>query len=180
MRVLIIRRMHTDTGRIPSLPPQAGATALYRAGPQRMRSGLAISLVFGMSLLGCDRFAPEDAVAFDPPATYRVWWEKTERCSGAQASFERIRWYVVAGDGFDCPSGRCAGRWEDDHTIYIAEAWRDHEMVVRHEMLHDLIDHAGHPAPPFGAPCPLTWSTWTGSGAAVRRAGDGGAMPRID
>ncbi len=145
-----------------------------------MRSRLVATLALGLSLLGCERFAPEGATAFDPPPTYRVWWEKTEQCSGTQASFQRIRWYVVAGDGFGCPGGRCAGRWEDDHTIYLAETWRDHEMVVRHEMLHDLIGHAGHPAPPFGVPCPLTWSTWTGSGAAVRGAGDGGAMPRID
>jgi hypothetical protein len=36
------------------------------------------------------------------------------------------------------------------------------EMVVRHEMLHDLLDRAGHPDPPFGNPCPLTWATWQG------------------
>jgi hypothetical protein len=145
-----------------------------------MRPGLVGTLTLSLSLLGCDRFAPENAIAFDPPATYRVWWEKTERCSGAQASFRRIRWYLVAGDGFSCPGGRCAGRWEDDHTIYVAEAWRDHEMVIRHEMLHDLIGRAGHPVPPFGVPCPLTWATWTGPGAAVRRSGEGGVVLLID
>lgn len=36
------------------------------------------------------------------------------------------------------------------------------EMVVRHEMLHDLIGRPGHPDPPFGSPCPLTWATWHG------------------
>ena len=145
-----------------------------------MRPRLVGTLVLGLSLLGCDRFAPESAVAFIPPATYRVWWDKTERCSGTQASFERIRWYVVAGDGFACPGGRCAGRWEDDHTIYVAEAWRDHEMVVRHEMLHELIGHAGHPTPPFGVPCPLTWATWTGPGAAVRGSTDDMVGPQPD
>jgi hypothetical protein len=36
-------------------------------------------------------------------------------------------------------------------------------MVVRHEMLHDLIGRSGHPNPPFGEGCPLTWATWNGT-----------------
>jgi hypothetical protein len=38
-------------------------------------------------------------------------------------------------------------------------------MVVRHEMLHDLLGRAGHPDPPFGSPCTLTWATWQGDRA---------------
>jgi hypothetical protein len=33
-------------------------------------------------------------------------------------------------------------------------------MVVRHEMLHELMRRSGHPNPPFGHGCPLTWETW--------------------
>jgi hypothetical protein len=39
-------------------------------------------------------------------------------------------------------------------------------MVVRHEMLHELMRRAGHPNPPFGNGCPLTWETWPSSQAA--------------
>lgn len=145
-----------------------------------MRLRLVAVLTAGLTLLGCDRFAPEDAVAFTPPASYRTWWEKTEACSGVRGSFDRVRWFLVPGDGFACPGGRCAGRWETNHTIYVAEGWRDHEMVVRHEMLHDLIGHGGHPDPPFGVPCPLTWTTWTGPGAALREPGGRRSVPRID
>jgi hypothetical protein len=28
-------------------------------------------------------------------------------------------------------------------------------------ILHDLLGHSGHPNPPFGEGCPLTWATWT-------------------
>ncbi len=35
-------------------------------------------------------------------------------------------------------------------------------MVVRHEMLHELLQRGGHPTPPFGSGCPLTWATWPG------------------
>jgi hypothetical protein len=27
-------------------------------------------------------------------------------------------------------------------------------------MLHDLMQRSGHPSPPFGNGCPLTWETW--------------------
>jgi hypothetical protein len=41
------------------------------------------------------------------------------------------------------------------------------EMVVRHEMLHELIGKPGHPNPPFGQGCPLTWATWNGGAAGL-------------
>jgi hypothetical protein len=102
-----------------------------------------------------------------PPADYRVWFEKTQACSGLTGNFDRIKWYIVDGQDFDCPSGKCVGRWNDDHTIYIARAYSGNEMVVRHEILHDLIGHPGHPDPPFGNPCPLTWETWHGDDSTV-------------
>jgi hypothetical protein len=40
-------------------------------------------------------------------------------------------------------------------------------MVVRHEMLHELIGKPGHPNPPFGQGCPLTWATWNGGAAGL-------------
>ncbi len=137
--------------------------------------GFCLSLFSGLA--GCGRFEPEQSAPLDPPAQFRDWWAKTEACSGRTATFERIHWYVVPGDSFDCPDGRCVGRWEDDHTIYIAASWVASELVVRHEMLHDLIDRSGHPDPPFGHGCPLTWATWDGSGSVLR--GVAGA-PRID
>jgi hypothetical protein len=44
------------------------------------------------------------------------------------------------------------------------------EMVVRHEMLHDLLSRPGHPDPPFGKGCPLTWNTWHGGAAGLSAA----------
>ncbi len=35
-------------------------------------------------------------------------------------------------------------------------------MAVRHEALHDLIGHAGHPDSPFGQRCALAWPAGTG------------------
>jgi len=96
-----------------------------------------------------------------PPAVYREWWSQTEACSGLTGDFDSIEWLVVPGNSFSCSSGRCAGHWQSRHQIYIASDWTMHEMVVRHEMLHDLLGRPGHPNPPFGQGCPLTWDTWS-------------------
>ena len=50
---------------------------------------------------------------------------------------------MVAGHSFPCASGNCAGHWEPGHRIYLAEDFTMNEMVVRHEMLHDLLGRAG-------------------------------------
>lgn len=106
------------------------------------------------------RLEPAGASAWEPPPQYREWFASTEACSGLRGDFDRIEWYVVPGHSFSCPGGECAGHWTSNHVIYIAEDWVAHEMVVRHEMLHDLLGRSGHPEPPFGSPCPLTWETW--------------------
>jgi hypothetical protein len=111
---------------------------------------------------GCG-FDPEGDVPLDPPPVYREWWAKTEACSGLQGNFDRISWSLVEGRSFSCSSGQCAGHWRKDHHIFLAGDWAMDEMVVRHEMLHDLIGMPGHPAPPFGEGCPLTWATWNRS-----------------
>jgi len=121
-----------------------------------------------MALSACSSFDPEGDTPFTPPPEYRVWWNKTMACSGLKADFDRVHWSVVDGYSFPCKSGQCVGHWESSHHIWIAKDWLNDEMVVRHEMLHDLIDHAGHPNPPFGPECPLTWETWNGGAAGLR------------
>jgi hypothetical protein len=111
---------------------------------------------------GCG-FDVEGDKAFQPPAVYRAWWAKTEACSGLTGDFDRVRWETVPGTSFTCSGNQCVGHWQSDHRIWIAEGRLEDEMVVRHEMLHDLIGRAGHPDPPFGKGCPLTWDTWKGT-----------------
>jgi hypothetical protein len=120
-----------------------------------------------VSLFGACGFDPGGDSPMDPPAVYREWWGKTEACSGLSGDFDRVQWSVVPGNGFKCSSGTCAGHWQPDHRIYLAQDWTMNEMVVRHEMLHDLLGRPGHPDPPFGNPCPLTWATWKGDGAPI-------------
>ena len=126
--------------------------------------GAAIAVA---GLHGCG-FDPEGDVPLDPPAIYREWWDKTQACSGLTGNFDRLTWSVIEGSSFSCSSGQCAGHWSRDHHIYLAGDWAMDEMVVRHEMLHELIGRPGHPAPPFGVGCPLTWQTWNNGAAALQ------------
>jgi hypothetical protein len=124
------------------------------------RSARLLSLFLAAGLTGCG-FDIAGEEPMQPPAVYREWWSKTEACSGLTGDFDRVEWLVVPGHSFSCASGRCAGHWQSSHQIYIAGDWTMNELVVRHEMLHDLLGRSGHPNPPFGQGCPLTWETWS-------------------
>jgi hypothetical protein len=125
--------------------------------PRRM-----VPLLFALVYLAGCGFDPVGEQPMIAPDVYRTWWDKTEACSGLTGDFDRVEWLVVPGPGFKCSSGQCAGHWESDHRIFLASDWQRNEMVVRHEMLHDLLRRSGHPSPPFGEGCPLTWETWRG------------------
>lgn len=127
-----------------------------------MSRSLAALLAPGLLLVAACGFDVAGSESMEAPAVYREWWDKTEACSGLSGDFDRVEWLVVPGYSFPCSSGQCAGHWERGHQIYVADEWKLNEMVVRHEMLHDLLDGGGHPNPPFGEGCPLTWETWTG------------------
>ena len=122
-------------------------------------------------LLGClDAFAPAGAAPFTPPPVYRVWWAEVEHCAGVWGDFDRVEWYDVPGSSYRCPAyeGWCDGWWRAPHVIYMAHQLLADRRVAEHEMLHDLLGRPGHPDPPFGNPCPLTWATWQGDRAPSR------------
>jgi hypothetical protein len=125
---------------------------------------------------GCSSFAPTEerlppgAVPMAAPAQYEAWFTSTERCAGLQGRFNRIQWYVVPGvETFPTEAGPKVGMWEKSGgqaRIIIAGRYQGHEMVVRHEMLHHLLDREGHPTEFFVERCQLTWESWTVSSAA--------------
>ena len=129
----------------------------------RSRSAPHALLVAGCTaaLAGCSSFTPTNDKPYTPPAEYRKWFDETQACSGLTGNFDRIKWFVVDGTEFDCPSGKCVGRWNSDHDIFIASSWVDNELVVRHEMLHALLDREGHPLEYFRDRCGLTWDSWS-------------------
>ena len=141
---------------MPTIGTRIALAGLVLHRPRRRLVALA-------TLLAACGFDPAGSQPLEPPAVYQEWWAKTEACSGLSGDFDRVEWMVVPGESFPCSSGDCVGHWDPSHKIFLASDWSMHEMVVRHEMLHDLVRRSGHPSPPFGNGCPLTWDTWNSS-----------------
>jgi hypothetical protein len=121
------------------------------------------------TLAACEMLAPPSplpatAQVMNPPEQYRTWWAETESCSGLQGNFDQINWFVVPDSlTFSTSTGEKVGLWTESSAgtrIIIAGAYSGHELVVRHEMLHALLDREGHPAEYFQTRCALTWETW--------------------
>jgi hypothetical protein len=107
---------------------------------------------------------PAGAVAFEPDARYRDWWIRTEACAGSTGDFDAVEWYTVpSARTMATDIGEKVGLWiwqDDRRIIVLAGKYLDHELVVRHEMLHDLLTRAGHPGAYFERRCGLTWESW--------------------
>jgi len=111
---------------------------------------------------------PESAIAFSPPPEYKVWWARTEACSGRPRRPTGIAWYVVPEvSGFMTSQGQVVAIWSrgtDGARIVIAGAYLASELVVRHEMLHALLDRPDHPPAYFVDRCHLTRDSWASEG----------------
>jgi hypothetical protein len=74
-----------------------------------------------------------------PPPVYREIWKEAEACTGKRGNFDRVRWGLVAGKEFDCNGKGAIGCWTKPHQIAIANDWKNIQWVVKHEMIHDLM-----------------------------------------
>jgi hypothetical protein len=131
------------------------------------------SCLAGLALitLGCSPASlgpnslPDGAVSLAAPTEYRSWWASTESCSGISGDFDQIAWYTVPGvSTMGTDIGEKVGIWayqDGQSTITIAGEYVQHELVVRHEMLHELLGREGHPDEYFVARCGLTWESWS-------------------
>ena len=115
-------------------------------------------------VLGPPGALPENAQLILPPEEYRAWWNSTEACSGLSGRFGEIEWYVVPGAStIQTDHGPRVGVWSrssEGTRIVLAGNYAGSELVVRHEMLHALLDRGGHPPEYFEDRCGLTWETW--------------------
>lgn len=140
------------------------------------RSTLGSMAIAGL-LSGCSSLAPSEtplplgAIEVPAPVSYQQWHAKTQSCSGLAGDFSTIKFYVVPGvETFSTSAGAKVGEWISNGTtnrIVIAGNYRNHEMVVRHELLHSLLKKEGHPSEYFVSRCRLTWETWEGPGSVA-------------
>jgi len=98
---------------------------------------------------------PSGAERFTSPPVYQTWWALTEACSGKSGSFERIGWYRAPLAAVQAATGTQAGAYFDyiAKRVVVAEDLVYAGRVVRHEMLHALRGHRGHPATDFLDAC---------------------------
>ncbi|MDQ3950217.1 MAG: hypothetical protein M3282_07710 [Gemmatimonadota bacterium] len=97
----------------------------------------------------------DGAQRFQPPPAYQLWWEMTLQCSGRRAPLSGVRWYFVPGARTVEVNGeRYAGYWSSaGNSIVLAEEAMLDGSLVRHEMLHSLIDVGSHPREEFLGRC---------------------------
>ena len=121
----------------------------------------SLAAAAGIAGNGCEvaTAPPPDAKPMDPLPAYAQWWAEVQSCSGLVGDEQRVAWFEVPADpadgGFWCEDGpdhTCAGEWAEPHSIYLAGPSNHYplgyvadEWTVKHEMLHDLVGHPGHP-----------------------------------
>jgi hypothetical protein len=100
---------------------------------------------------------PPGARPFTPEDVYREWWSQIERCSGLTRRFEAVSWYVVPGEdpfmapGVDQP---VIGYWTlGGNRIVLLEWVPNRSALVRHEVLHALLQRPDHPSKYFVDRC---------------------------
>lgn len=119
-------------------------------------AGFLLALLLALAATGC-AFVPEDAEPFAPPPEYRQLWDSAQACTGRTGRFEELQWFVTP-DNFECAGGIRAGCTRGK-TIILSALYKDHPMVVKHEMIHAL-GVRGHPKVPFERPCKATWESY--------------------
>jgi hypothetical protein len=98
---------------------------------------------------------PPGAVTYDALPIYTRWWADMEACSGRTGDLSRVNWFVVPNAKWFGREGVAYdGYWfEYHHEIILASAYVQDSLVVRHEMLHDLLDDGTHPPEYFVDRC---------------------------
>lgn len=103
---------------------------------------------------------PSGAEPTSPPVHLDRLELELEYCSGLDADFSGIDWYVIPGDSFIDSEGRLVwGSYRSSGAILLTEASYALDGRIKHEMLHHLLytlgGETGHPVPPYVRCAPL-------------------------
>ncbi|HZI29997.1 MAG TPA: hypothetical protein VFD64_17630 [Gemmatimonadaceae bacterium] len=87
-----------------------------------------------------------------PPPEFRVWWEVLESCSGRREPFDAVKWFQT---GELAIRGEAAlGAWfSTGNRIALLGEDTFFGPLVRHEMLHAIIQNGDHPSEYFESRC---------------------------
>jgi hypothetical protein len=87
---------------------------------------------------------------------YTEWWRKTEECSGRKGEMREVKFFAVdAPTGAIGLNGTVAHGWwvRQGNRIYLPANALGEEWLVRHEMLHALLQRGSHPNEQFVGAC---------------------------
>jgi hypothetical protein len=98
---------------------------------------------------------PAGAVGFTPPAHYRIWWAVAEACAGRTGDFDAVHWYTVpASESFSLEGQTVNGAWyQAGNKIALGANQMGNGELVRHEMVHALMQSGDHPRSIFLDQC---------------------------
>lgn len=145
------------------MPPSSHARSrrLVRfAWSPRIPLAWSAALILAGTASACDAATsplldfPADARSWSAPAQYRFWWSLVEACSGRRGDLDRVQWYLASGQTIPFRENEYDGYWwEDGSRILLTWRSRDEGDVVRHEMLHELLQRGDHPIQYFDRAC---------------------------
>lgn len=94
---------------------------------------------------------------FVPPAQYALWWRVTESCSALAGDFANVEWdSLPTGTQLAPREGGefTLGEWlRAGNHILLTGSWVTRGDLVRHEMLHALLQSGSHPRLQFQELC---------------------------
>lgn len=98
---------------------------------------------------------PQDATEFTPPSHYAFWWSLTQQCSGRTARYEDVRWYSVPANYVAVQNGdTLTGEWfPRTNQIVLSQSGLKDPELIRHEMLHSLMNQTTHARDAFLTRC---------------------------
>lgn len=113
-------------------------------------------VVIGLSTSACalasDSDFPKVAAPMAPPVEFRTWWEVVESCSGRTARFDNVRWFRA--DDLMIRGELALGAWfRTGNRIALLGSRSFPPAIVRHEMLHAILQDSDHPAEFFQSRC---------------------------
>lgn len=128
--------------------------------------GLMLTVMIGCAAITNPDSIPPHGRLLAVPALFAVMWQETEACSGITADMNRVTWFSAPTLEVDGQKAAGYTNWRahyislaDPLVVLVEQGDTIAAKIVRHEMLHDLIQQSGHPAE-FGSLCASVVANW--------------------
>ena len=167
---------------MPPSPPPIRSIQLRSSSMGRLLYGVLLLLGVGGCAVPNVAGAPLAPIgrswAVPTLGLYQEWWDKNVACSGRQGRMTEVSFYAVDAPGGAIElAGEMAHAWwvREGNRIYLPANALTEEWLVRHEMLHALLQRGSHPPDVFVEACHVAsaavWRDSTLDGRPRKSAG---------